>query len=322
MSDKIQDISNEYFLEDTKKTGILTGREGTYTTFLKRIKRNLEQNRVNQFISLETLYDVDLAEGDNLRRIGKNIGFNAFIISDVAYRDALKSYIFLRSSNGAIPFFYEYFEKIGFDITKIDIWQDFQNSFLYFDDSFYLDGTTYFNPEDTGLSVYEGRVDFHVKDSHNWLKDQQDIVDIIRFVGKPVNAYEVLELENGDSSSFTYQVPDNLYLDSGYYLDDIQYLNPIIANLGINELRIGNGAGGRIPEAGDTDLQNTIYTNNNISDLIRQNGLEFYQVMINDFIEEYDEIGFFIDSNPVFIKSYSSVRRFIFDKKEIRFKKE
>lgn len=282
------------------------------------LKKKLALYQKSQNENLKNLNSLFEAKGGNLRRIASYVGFSSDIEDDEEFRREFEFYLYAKNSNGSLNFIQTALSKLRVDINLVDTWQRFEFDNLLLDGSWVLDGEIPLDPEaGSSIKFYEAYVDFLCLDYH-FEKKLEDFVSSIRYIGRRVLPREVLECYRNSPNSLVYNT-NLLVLDGSWLLDGNFNLDPEIAIEGnINEIQIGNGAGGNPPLPSDTGLNNPIYTNTFLEKRLREENLIFSECDISNFTMEYDEIGFFSSGILQYKITFPTLRRFNFEIKILR----
>lgn len=268
---------------------------------LEKIYKNFFAFQESNLLSLGLLNNIIYATGDNLRRIVGLIGFQANIISDADFKIEFLDYILSLNSNGSPTFFYEIFEILSLDTTEIDIWQNFIDKNFPFDSTRKLDSTWKLSST-TGLFVYDGYIDFLIKDGHIFENKLEDFIDRVRYVGRRVFAREVMELTKSDGNFHGYV--GTRKLDAAWELNKTLKLNPFPSNP-IEEL---------VVFLDDTELLRTNLYNN----FTRQEGMSFIEFDISTLTSNYNKVEVYANGILIFDKTFKELRKFKFKIKKIR----
>lgn len=295
------------------------GGEKPIKSKISTIKKQIAKYERQQALMLESINDIMTAKGSNLRRIASYVGFFSDLENDDEFLSEFEFYLYSLNSSGSLVFIQEALEKLGADLSKIDVWQEIATKQLKLDGSFLLNGDFKLNPENAGFSEFAGWVDFLVFNGHIFNSRFDFFIDRIRHLGRRTFAREVIECYGDSPNSLVYDY-STLKLDGSFLLDGTFKLNPFQVVAEINEIRIGNGSNGTPPSPVDNDLSNTIFSSNLLRQVTRQADLIFTEANISEFKEGvlYDEIGFFSSNKLIYKITFSQKRSFIFRKKAIR----
>lgn len=171
--------------------------------------------------NLAKLQNMEYATGENLRRIGYNLGFSFVTDDDELYRKNLLAFIIIKTCNGSIGSIYDSLEIYGYDTSKIDIYDSFSFSKgILLDGTRSLDGRWTLN-NDYDQPLFSSYLDFYRSDNVAFV-GADTLSEFCRPPGRPILPREIFALNLDDS------LPDlnDLILDGSWILDGSKRLDP------------------------------------------------------------------------------------------------
>lgn len=171
--------------------------------------------------NLAKLQNIEFSTGQNLRRIGYNLGFVLVTDDDDFYRKNLLAFIVIKSCNGSIGSIYDALKIYGYDTTKIDIYDSFSFAAgILLDGSRVLDGRWTLD-NDYDQPLFNCYLDFYRSDNVLFI-GADTLAEFCRPPGRPILAREIFALTLADG------MPDlnDLILDGSWTLDGSKRLDP------------------------------------------------------------------------------------------------
>ncbi|MCM1219179.1 MAG: hypothetical protein NC548_32260 [Lachnospiraceae bacterium] len=171
--------------------------------------------------NLANLQNIQMATGENLRRIGYLLGFNFITTNDDLYRKNLLAFVVVRRCNGSIGGMYNALRIYGFKTDKIDIYNSFSyTAGVLLDGTRVLDGRWQLN-NDYDRPLFSNYIDFYRSNGVTFF-GADDLVEFCRAPGRPLLAREIFVVEAADAVPAS----NELILDGSWQLDGTYHLDP------------------------------------------------------------------------------------------------